>query len=228
MKLNSFHQRRQSAGHARPIGIASPKRLLTGMAFGVALLSALGVANPARAAGPQATVASYHAGLLNVMMQAKQLGYAGRAQKLAPLIRRAFDLPYLSRRIIGSKAWRALTAAQRNAYVRAFSRLTVATYASRFKGFSGEKFVTSGTEKIGAKYVLVRTNVVKSNGGKVALNYLMQQRGGAWKVIDVYLKGAVSEVATRRSEFRAVLRDKGANGLIRAIEGKIAVVRRGA
>ena len=195
---------------------------------GATLLCTLGLAGPVHAGGPQDTVASYHAGLLSVMMQAKQLGYAGRARKLAPLIRQAFDLPFLSRRIIGSKAWRALSSAQRSAYVGAFSRLTVATYASRFKGFSGEKFVTSGAEKIGAKYVLVKTDVVKSNGGKVALNYLMQQRGGAWKVIDVYLKGAISEVATRRSEFRAVLRRKGADGLIRAIEGKIAVVRRGA
>ena len=212
-------------GQRRP---TTRKCALSGVAGVVALLCVTGTAAPAQADGPQDTVASYHAGLLNVMKQAKQLGYAGRTRKLAPLIGQAFDLPYLSRRIIGSKAWRALTSAQRNAYVGAFSRLTVATYASRFKGFSGEKFVTSGEEKIGTKYVLVKTNVVKSSGGRVALNYLMQQRGGAWKVIDVYLKGAISEVATRQSEFRAVLRSKGANGLIRAIESKIAVVRRGA
>lgn len=222
MKSISLFRGRHRARHAGPDG------MIAGAAIGAALLCALSLASPARADGPQDTVASYHAGLLSVMKQAKQLGYAGRAQKLAPLIRRAFDLPYLSRRIVGSKAWRALTSAQRNAYVAAFSRLTVATYASRFKGFSGEKFVTSGAEKIGTKYVLVKTDVVKSSGGKIALNYLMQRRGGAWKVIDVYLKGAISEVATRRSEFRAVLRSKGADGLIRAIEGKIAVVRRGA
>lgn len=181
----------------------------------------------AGAASPKAAVETYHAGLLGVMKQAKQLGYAGRAQKLKPLINQAFDLPYLSRRIIGSKSWRTLTPAQREAYVSAFSNLTIATYASRFKGYSGEKFVTGAVDKIGGKYFLVKTNVVKRNGEKIALNYLMQERGGAWKVIDVYLKGAVSEVATRRSEFRSVLRSRGVDGLIRAIEGKTAAVRRG-
>ena len=87
------------------------------------------------------------------------------------------------------------------------------------------RFVTTGTEKIGAKYILVKTDVVKSDGGRIPLNYLMQRRGGGWKVIDVYLKGAVSEVATRRAEFRSVLRRNGIDGLIRAIEQKANAAR---
>lgn len=196
--------------------------------FALVIAGGLGItaALPANAASdPKATIATYHAGLLSVMKQAKQLGYPGRAKALTPMIGRAFDLPYLARRIIGSKAWRTLSAEQRARYVAAFTRLTVATYASRFKGFSGERFVTTATQKIGTKFVLVKTDVVKRNGGRIALNYLMQRRGGAWKVIDVYLKGAISEVATRRSEFRSVLRSRGIQGLIKAIESKAAAAR---
>lgn len=188
-------------------------------------LFAVATADSARAAEPKQAIQAYHAGLLSVMKRAKKLGFEGRARALSPMINRAFDLRFLSRRIIGSKAWRQLKGPQRAAYVRAFSRLTVSTYAGRFKGFSGEKFVTNGTEKIGSKYFLVKTDVVKSDGGRIPLNYLMQKRGGAWKVIDVYLKGAVSEVATRRAEFRSVLRRNGIEGLIRAIEQKANAAR---
>ena len=75
---------------------------------------------------------------------------------------------------------------------------------------------------------VVNTNLIKSNGEKIALNYLMRQDGtGAWKVIDVYLSGAVSELATRRSEFVAVLQRGGADGLVRMIEQRTAALRTG-
>lgn len=197
------------------------------MAWALMAALAIAVATPAaaRAAGPVQAIKVYHAGLLTVMKRAKTLGFEGRAKALSPMINRAFDLRFLSRRIIGSKAWRGLSGPKRTAYVSAFARLTISTYAGRFKGFSGEKFETTGTEKIGAKYVLVKTDVVKSDGSRIPLNYLMQRRGGAWKVIDVYLKGAVSEVATRRAEFRAVLRRSGIDGLIRAIQQKAGAAR---
>jgi len=202
---------------ARRFAIATA---LAGMVVAATLAGA-----SAQAAGPAQAIQAYHAGLLGVMKQAKRLGFNGRAQRLGPMISRTFDLRFLSRRIIGGKAWRALNKQQRAAYVAAFAKLTVSTYAGRFKGFSGEKFVTTGTEKIGTKYILVKTDVVKSDGDRIPLNYLMQRRSGGWKVIDVYLKGAVSEVATRRAEFRSVLRRNGIDGLIRAIEQKANAAR---
>ena len=194
-----------------------------------ALTATFASAAPAAAetlpAEPAQIVTAYHAGLLGVMKKAKRLGFDGRAAALTPVVGRAFDLPYLSRRIIGGKAWRALPKDRRTAYVAAFSRFTVAAYASRFKGYSGETFVTLGAGKVAGKFVLVRTALVKADGAEVPLNYLMQKRRGAWKAIDIYLKGAISEVATRRAEFRAILRRSGMDGLIRAIEQKTRAAR---
>ena len=48
----------------------------------------------------------------------------------------------------------------------------------------------------------------------------MQQRRGRWKIIDVFLKGTISEVATRRSEFASVLSRGGPEALIRQINAK--------
>jgi phospholipid transport system substrate-binding protein len=47
----------------------------------------------------------------------------------------------------------------------------------------------------------------------------------AWRLIDVYLSGTVSELATRRSEFSAVLRRGGPEALVDALQQKTAELR---
>jgi phospholipid transport system substrate-binding protein len=42
----------------------------------------------------------------------------------------------------------------------------------------------------------------------------MRRNGEEWQISDVYLEGTISELATRRSEFSAILRDRGIAGLI--------------
>ena len=43
-------------------------------------------------------------------------------------------------------------------------------------------------------------------------------------ISDVYLDGAISEVATRRSEFAAILKTEGIDGLISALNRKTEVL----
>jgi len=49
---------------------------------------------------------------------------------------------------------------------------------------------------------------------------MMRQSGDAWLISDIYLDGAISEVATRRSEFAAILKNDGIDGLITALNRK--------
>jgi ABC-type transporter MlaC component len=41
-----------------------------------------------------------------------------------------------------------------------------------------------------------------------------------WLISDIYLDGAISEMPTRRSEFAAILRNEGIDGLIAALNRK--------
>ena len=54
----------------------------------------------------------------------------------------------------------------------------------------------------------------------IKVDYLMQRSGDSWLISDIYLDGAISEVATRRSEFAAILRNEGIDGLIAALHRK--------
>lgn len=49
---------------------------------------------------------------------------------------------------------------------------------------------------------------------------MMRRNGGSWLISDIYLDGAISEVATRRSEFSAILKNEGIDGLIAAFNRK--------
>ena len=49
---------------------------------------------------------------------------------------------------------------------------------------------------------------------------MMRQSGDAWLISDIYLDGAISEVATRRSEFATILKNEGIDGLIAALNRK--------
>ena len=60
---------------------------------------------------------------------------------------------------------------------------------------------------------LVKTIIMQSNGKPVALNYLMRGKGNDWKVVDVYLDGTISELASRRAEFGSILKSGGADAL---------------
>jgi phospholipid transport system substrate-binding protein len=68
--------------------------------------------------------------------------------------------------------------------------------------------------------VMVRSQIIRANGEPVRVDYMMRQSGDAWLISDIYLDGAISEVATRRSEFAAILRSDGIDGLIAALNRK--------
>ena len=68
--------------------------------------------------------------------------------------------------------------------------------------------------------VMVTSQIIKANGEPVKVDYMMRRNGEGWLISDIYLDSAISEVATRRSEFAAILKTDGIDGLIAALNGK--------
>jgi phospholipid transport system substrate-binding protein len=182
-------------------------------------------AAPARAAGPTDVIETFYGTLLDVMKNADKLKFDGRYKELKPAIEKAFDLPLMTRLTVGPP-WQNVPPDQQRQLVQAFEDFTVSTYANRFDGYSGEKLVVNPDTQKTANGMLVQTQLIKSNGEPVQLNYLMRESAGAWKIIDVFLSGTVSELASRRSEFSAVLRRDGPQGLLHLLEQRSADLRK--
>ncbi|MBV8400948.1 MAG: ABC transporter substrate-binding protein [Acetobacteraceae bacterium] len=168
------------------------------------------------------TVQGLYDALLNTMKNARTLGQSGRFAQLAPVIRRSFDIASMARLSVGP-SWSGMTDAQRQQMTESYGRYISAIYADRFDGYAGQKFEVRD-EQPAAVGVMVKSHIIKANGDPVKVDYLLRRSGDSWLISDIYLDGAISEVATRRSEFAAILKSDGIDGLITALNRKADIL----
>lgn len=194
------------------------RRRATMSAIGAGLVAAsIGTsAEESPTTGIAAPIRAFYDALLDVMKRAKTLGIKGRYDALAPVVEATFDLPAMTRIAVGPR-WTSLPKDVQSALVDAFGRMTIATYASRFDGFSGERFEVDPTVESRGAGSIVHTRIVQPKGDPVALDYLMRKSADRWKAVDVYLTGTISELATRRSEFNSILDSGGPQALIQLL-----------
>lgn len=191
----------------------------------VALLLSLMVADlpPRAASAAPATaselIAAFHDSLLGVMKEAKTLGIKGRYDRLASRIEQSFNLPLMIQ-VAASSYWQKASPEQVNKLIVAFTRLSISTYASNFNGFSGESFETRGEKPGPQNTTLVSTRIVKSTGSPVEIVYVTRRAKGEWRIVDVLVDNGISELAVRRSEYRAILQSGGVDGLIATLNAK--------
>jgi phospholipid transport system substrate-binding protein len=189
----------------------------------VALAAGVGLAMlsyPVRAAPASGgdTVQGLYDALLGTMKNGRILGQSGRFTQLEPVIRRTFDVPSMTRLSVGA-VWTGLSEPQRQQLTDSFGRYISAIYADRFDSYAGQKLQVTGEQPQTAG-LMVHSQIVKANGEPVKVDYMMRRNGDGWLISDIYLDGAISEVATRRSEFAAILRTDGVDGLIAALNRK--------
>jgi phospholipid transport system substrate-binding protein len=190
--------------------------------FGFVLIAGLMCLPPGSAeaaSGPSDVVRHFYGELLSVMQNAAALGVKGRYQKLEPLVLTTFEVPFMTRLSVGP-LWAGLPAEQKHGASQAFARYIAATYATQFDDFSGEQFQIIGEQQV-KHGTIVKTQLVKSDGEKVIINYAVHDNDTAWQIRDVYLAGTISELATRRSDFTATLRSGGIEALILRLNKKV-------
>jgi len=174
----------------------------------------------------EAAIESLHGVLLSAMRDADALGFDGRLEQIRPAVAGLYDFDFMAEKSVGL-GWRQLDAAERTRLVDAFSRLAIATYAARFDGWNGERFEILGVQTATHGTLLVKSRIVRGNGENVALDYRLRPVDGEWRVIDVFMNGTVSELALRRAEYSGVLKREGFDGLMSALEEKIAAQAQG-
>lgn len=190
-------------------------RILSGLAVALALIS--GPAAAADLAGtPTTPIEGLYRTLIDIMQHAKQLGVKGRYEKLAPVLAKAYDVPSMAQASVG-RGWETMQPKQQADIIDAFTRMMVATYANRFDDYTGEHFEITQTLDQPPADKMIKTQVVPTSGKPVALNYVVRNQQGTWRIVDVYLDGTISELASRRAEFGAILKSGGAEALVASL-----------
>lgn len=183
-------------------------------------------AEPAEASSDSAVsvVESLHAGLLELMRGGGELGFQGRFDLIRPVVEDTFDLDFMGSKSVG-RHWKKLTPEEQAVWIDKFTGFLAANYAGNFNAHDGETFETLGEEpaKRNTRVVLTELRVPKDDD--VVLNYRLRETRDGWRIIDIYLKGTVSELALRRSDFASTLKDKGFTELAAAVDRKIQDLR---
>jgi phospholipid transport system substrate-binding protein len=205
----------------RPIVSKRPVWKVVALSAGIGLAMLSYPVHAAPASGGN-TVQGLYDALLTTMKNGRTLGQSGRFAQLEPVIRRTFDFPSMARLSVGP-SWGTLTEAQRQQVTESFARYISAIYADRFDSYAGQKLQVIG-EQPAVAGIMVRSQIVKANGEPVNVDYMMRRDGDSWLISDIYLDGAISEVATRRSEFAAILKSQGIDGLIAALNRKADIL----
>jgi phospholipid transport system substrate-binding protein len=186
------------------------------IAVTIALLCLGSIPSPAAAESAAARrIEAYYQQLMPTLKAAGSLSVSERDRRFGPAIRSAFDIGTMTR-LASGPAWSKFSGAQQAAVREAFARFLVAEYAHQVSDYSGESFVvdpqTSPEARGGGE--IVKTKLLQPGGRTVQINYLV--RGG--RVIDVYLNGTISDLATRRDEFASILAGGGgADALIKTL-----------
>lgn len=195
----------------------SPTRLVLAI-----LAATLGYGGAAHGSEVTAPVEQLYAGLVSIMKVGTTASFRQRYEMIAPVIGRTFDLEAILRQVVGPR-WSSLPAEQQAALADAFRRYTIASYVANFDSYSGQHFDVAPVARAVGNDRVVQTRIAGSGGGGAhGLDYVMRQESGGWKVVDVLAEGAISRVASQRSEMRSLLADGGGVGLLVSLRQKTA------
>ena len=192
--------------------------LIAGAGAGVARADGDGPDDPTRC------VEALHAGLIEAMQRSDELDFEARYALLEPVVVSTYDLPRMARASLG-RGWKALAEPDRDGWRTLIESHVVATYASRFVGYTGERFETLGVRRTGKRTVLVETNLLSPGEKPISFVYRVGRTERGWRILDVYFDGEVSELALRRAQYSALLEREGYPRLRDKLVEKVAALR---
>jgi phospholipid transport system substrate-binding protein len=126
-----------------------------------------------------------------------------------------FDTAYSARLVLG-KHWRDASEDQRKRFVNAFYQSLLRNYSTALADFTSDrmKFLPA---QVDGDSATVRTEIKRSNGTRIPVNYSLRKTPEGWKAWDVVIEG-ISYVKSFREDFGSEIDQKGLDAVIQRIE----------
>jgi phospholipid transport system substrate-binding protein len=189
-------------------------------AFALLLFVALPVS--AQDLGPEELIKKITAEVMEALKSDKQLAAGDRQtaikvaeEKILPHV----DFDEATRLAVG-RSWAQATPEQKKKLVAEFRNMLVRTYSNALQPYAGQQMkVMPVRMKPGDSEVTVQNQFIRSGAQPVKVDYSMRKADQGWKIYDIVVEG-VSLVLTYRSEFDAVVKQEGIDGLIKRLAQK--------
>jgi phospholipid transport system substrate-binding protein len=174
--------------------------------------------------GPEELVKKVTAEVLDAVKSDKQLA-AGDRQKALKLAEEKV-LPLIdfeeATRLAAGRSWPQASPEQKKQLVAGFRTMLVRTYSSAIGTYQGQTMkVMPVRMKPGDTDVTVSNQFIQPGNKPMRIDYQMRKTQDGWKIYDIVAEG-VSLVLTYRSEFDAVVKQEGVDGLIKRLSQRNA------
>lgn len=162
---------------------------------------------------PRETIVELHSGLKKI--NSKSLTVFELTLKN---VKQNYNSEKMLSMIIGNQ-WKNVSNKKRKEIINIFEEYIAKNYVRRFSKMKDFSFIENKEQNVG-KFVMVRSNLVIGKKEKVSISYLLSNDQNKWKIFDVLLAGSVSEIATKKSEFKSFIKGGNIDPLIDALKKK--------
>jgi phospholipid transport system substrate-binding protein len=195
---------------------------MTGLLRGLMLWMLVALPVSAQDSEPEALVKKITEEVLAALKTDKQLA-AGDREKAVKLAEEKI-LPHVdfeeATRLAVGRGWKEASPEQRKKLVAEFRSMLVRTYSNAIGTYEGQTMkVLPSRVKPGEGEATVRNQFLRPGGKPILIDYSMRKTDSGWKIYDIVVEG-VSLVLTYRSEFDAVVKQEGVDGLIKRLGQK--------
>lgn len=147
----------------------------------------------------------------------KSISNQERADQFREILNTKFNVKAIGKFVLG-RYWKQASDQEKERFLELFTETTVASYATRFKEYTSEKFEVIGSREEGDGGVTVLTRIVRPNGQNIPIDWKIFEKKGEMRIYDVILEG-ISMGITQRSEYASVIQQGG--GKIHAINNAL-------
>jgi phospholipid transport system substrate-binding protein len=195
---------------------------MTGLLRALMLWMAVALPVSAQDSEPEALVKKITEEVLAALKTDKQLA-AGDREKAVKLAEQKI-LPHVdfeeATRLAVGRGWKEASPEQRKKLIAEFRNMLVRTYSNAIGTYEGQTMkVLPSRVKPGEGEATVRNQFLRPGGKPILIDYSMRKTDSGWKIYDIVVEG-VSLVLTYRSEFDAVVKQEGVDGLIKRLGQK--------
>lgn len=156
----------------------------------------------------------------------KDLSDAERSNRFRTLFVDTFDLPEISRFVLG-RYWRSATEVQRTEFQKLFEDIQVYTWTRRFKEYNGETLELGAVKAEGEDFI-VDSQMKRAKLAPINVSWRVRRSGESFHILDIIVEGA-SMAITFRSDYSAVLSSQGGkmDGLLDVMRKKAEQIKLG-
>ena len=140
-------------------------------------------------------------------------------KEVQSVISNTYNIERMLALIIG-KVWKTSISKDQIALKKVFEEYIAKNYILRFKNIKSLEFGKLEINQAGKNYRMAKTRLIINSKDVVPLNYLLDKTNNNWKIFDVLIDGSISEIATKKSEFKSFTNHDDLKPLLEALRKK--------